>query len=292
MSAGERSAPTWVGLLFLSPYAVLCGMFLLAPLCYGLLISGTRWEMLTAAPPAFVGLANYREALHDEYFWKALWATTRFVVLAVPLTVGLAVGLAAGLLALPGRAQMGARAAVFIPTLISISVVGILWRWFFNTEFGLFNAYLAPVGLAVPWLTEPRWAMKAIVLMTLWWTLGGPTLLLLAAMQQIPLHYYEAAALDGAGRLRQFWHITLPLVRPVLLFVVVMTTIAAFQVFGQTFLVTRGGPEHSTRVLVQYIYETAFSRYRMGYAAAMSWLLFGVIALLSAAQALLLWRRQ
>lgn len=292
MKRADRPARTWVGLLFLSPYAVLCGLFLLGPLCYGLLISCTQWEMLSAAPPSFVGLENFREALQDEYFWKALWATVRFVVMAVPLTVGLALVLAAGLLALPGRLQMGARAAVFLPTLISISVVGILWRWFFNTEFGLFNAYLSRIGLAVPWLTEPRWAMKAIVLMTLWWTLGGPTILLLAAMQQIPQYYYEAAAIDGAGRVQQFWHITLPLVRPVLLFVIVMTTIGAFQVFGQTFMVTRGGPEHSTRVLVQYIYETAFSRYRMGYAAAMSWLLFGVIAIFSALQALLLRRNE
>jgi multiple sugar transport system permease protein len=126
--------------------------------------------------------------------------------------------------------------------------------------------------------------MPSIVLMTLWWTVGGSMLVLLAGLQQIPESYYEAAAIDGAGRWAQFRHITLPLLRPVLLFVVLTGLIGAFQVFGQTFMVTRGGPELSTRVMVQYIYETAFNHYRMGYGAAMSWLLFLIIALVAAFQ--------
>jgi multiple sugar transport system permease protein len=163
-------------------------------------------------------------------------------------------------------------------------VAGILWRWFYNSEFGLFNAYLTPLGLKVPWITDARWAMKSIVLMTLWWTVGGPTVALLAGLQNIPAHYHEAAALDGATGGQTFLHVTLPLLRPVLLFVVVLNIIGAFQVFGQTFMITRGGPELSTRSLVQYIYETAFNNYRMGYAAALSWLLFLVIAAFSFAQ--------
>jgi multiple sugar transport system permease protein len=229
-------------------------------------------------------LENYREALKDKYFWMALWATVRFVVMIVPTVICGALLVAAAINALPAKRQSVFRALFFFPTLISISVAGILWRWFFNTEFGLFNAGLANFGMKVPWLSDARWAMKSISLMTFWWTLGGPMVILLAGLNQIPDHYYEAAAIDGANAIQRFFYITIPLLRPVLLFVIVMSVIGSFQVFGQTFMITRGGPEFSTRVLVQYIYETAFSFYRMGYGAAMSWLLFLVIAVFSIIQ--------
>lgn len=272
------------GYLFTLPYLILFCGFLLLPLAYGLGLSFFRWELLSPAPPAFIGLGNYQEAVGSDYFRKALGATFRFVLLAVPLTVGLALLLAVGIEAVPRSRQSFYRAAYFLPTILTISVAGILWRWFFNTEFGLFNAYLAPLGLRVPWLTDATWAMRSVVLMTLWWTVGGPMVVLLAGLQQIPAHYYEAASIDGASAPRRFFHITLPLLRPALLFVLVMNLIGAFQVFGQTFIITRGGPEQSTRVLVQYIYETAFNNYRMGYAAAMSWLLFLLIAVFAFVQ--------
>jgi multiple sugar transport system permease protein len=270
------------GYAFVAPYLVLFSAFLLLPLAYGLVLSLMRWEMLSPAPAHFIGLANYVEALGSAYFHKALWATFRFVAMAVPLTVAGALVAALGIHATGHHGLY--RAAYFLPTLISISVAGILWRWFFNGEFGLFNAYLGVVGVKVPWLTDQRWAMKSIALMTLWWTLGGPMVVLLAGLHHIPQHYYEAASLDGANALQRFRHVTLPQLRPVLLFVMVMNIIGGFQVFGQVFMVTRGGPEFSTRVLVQYIYETAFMNYRMGYGAAMSWLLFAAIALFSFAQ--------
>lgn len=274
----------WSGYGFVLPYLVLFGAFLLWPLAYGLGLSFVRWEMLSPAPARWVGLANYAEALQDPYFWKAMWATFRFVTMAVPLTAGLALAIAAGVNTLPQRRQSFYRAAFFFPTLISISVASLLWRWFYNNQFGLFNAYLGAFGMSIPWTSDPSWAMKSIVFMTLWWTAGGPMVILLAGLQHIPGHYYEAARIDGASTLQQFRYVTLPLLRPVLLFVIVMNIIGSFQVFGQVFLITRGGPEHSTRVAVQYIYETAFTNYRMGYGAAMSWLLFAVIALFSFVQ--------
>ncbi|MBN2312161.1 MAG: sugar ABC transporter permease [Candidatus Hydrogenedentes bacterium] len=272
------------GYLFLLPYLTLFAGFLLVPFVYGLGLSFFRWEMISPAPPKCVGFGNYAEALGSAYFWKALGATFRFVVMSVPLNIGMALIAAVGINAVAARRQALYRAAYFLPLIISISVAGILWRWFYNGEFGLFNALLAPLGLKAPWVSDVRWAMKSLVLMTLWWTAGGPMVILLAGLQHIPRHYYEAAAIDGAGRTRQFLHITLPQLRPVLLFVLVMNVIGGFQVFGQAFLITRGGPEFSTRVLVQYIYETAFTHYRMGYGSAMSWLLFLVIAAFSAAQ--------
>lgn len=279
-----RGLRRWSGYVFALPYLLLFGTFVVQPLLYGLGLSFYRWELLSPAPPQFIGVANYREALGDAYFWKALGATLRFVVMAIPLTIALALLIAVGLQAMPRSRQAFYRAAYFLPTLITISVAGILWRWFYNSEFGLFNAYLGPLGLKIPWITDTHWAMKSIVLMTLWWTIGGPTVVLLAGLQNIPPQYREAAALDGATGGQTFWHVTLPLLRPVLLFVVVLNIIGAFQVFGQTFMITRGGPELSTRSLVQYIYETAFNNYRMGYAAALSWLLFLVIAVFSFAQ--------
>jgi len=272
------------GYLFLLPYLALFGAFLIAPLCYGLGLSFFDWEMISPFPPKFINLGNYEEALKSPYFWRALWATIRFVIMIVPSVVSGALLIAVLINNVSPKRESFFRAAYFFPTIISISVAGILWRWFYNTEFGLFNSYLEHVGIRIHWLSEVKWAMKSIVLMTLWWTLGGAMVVLLAGLKQIPDQYYEAAAIDGAGAFHRFFHITLPLLRPVLLFVIVMSIIASFQVFGQTFMITRGGPELSTRVLVQYIYETAFSNYRMGYGAAMSWLLFLVIAVFSLVQ--------
>lgn len=279
-----RRKQDYSGYLFALPYLLLFGGFVLLPLLYGLVVSFYRLEMLSTHPPQFVGLANFREALADSYFWRAMWATLRFVLLASLPTVCTALLIAVGIQTVPQRRQTFYRAAFYLPTVVTISVAGILWRWFYNSEFGLFNHYLAFLGLKVPWITDASLAMPSLALMTVWWAIGGPVVALLAGLQSISPTYYEAAGLDGATPRQQFWHITLPLLRPVLLFVVVLNVIGAFQVFGQVFMITNGGPELSTRTMVQYIYETAFYNYRMGYAAALSWLLFLVIGLFSAVQ--------
>ncbi len=280
----RKSLARYSGYLFVLPYLALFTVFLLIPLLYGLGLSLYRRELLTSIPARFIGIGNYVEALHDAYFWKALLATFRFVLVATPLTVCAALAIAVVLSRTSGKLQTFLRAAYFAPTILTVSVAGILWRWFYNSEFGLFNAYLGHLGIKAPWLTNNSWALISIALMTLWWTVGGPMVVLLAGIHHIPPQYHEAASLDGADGYRQFLHITLPLLRPVLLFVVVLNIIGSFQVFGQTFMITRGGPEMSTRSLVQYIYETAFNNYRMGYASSLSWLLFLVIAAFSAVQ--------
>jgi multiple sugar transport system permease protein len=280
------------GYAFLLPYLLLFTTFLLLPLGYGLWLSVMRYElvspeMLKQQPPQFVGLDNYREALHDPYFWKALGATFRFVGMTSPLTILLALALALGISTIPDKRQHIYRLAIFVPTMVTISVAGLLWRWLYSTQFGVFNAILLKLHLVerpVPFLTEEQLAMKAIVMMTLWWTVGGPVIILLAGIRQIPDVYYEAAALDGATGWRRLFHITLPLLKPVLLFAVVLNVIGAFQVFGQPYIITSGNPERSTLVLVQYIYVTSFLNFRLGYGAAMSWLLFVLIAAFSVAQ--------
>lgn len=262
----------------MAPYLVLFIVFLIGPMLFGLILSFMRYDMASVQPAEFIGLGNFREALSDDYFWQALGATFRFVILAVPITIPLAVLLAVAVDSTPDRRQSVYRVGIFAPTVITISVVGLMWRWFYVTDVGLFNSLLRPLGIQVEFLGTPWNAMMSIVLMTVWWTVGGPVLILLAGLKQIPRQYYEAAEIDGATGWRAFWTITLPLLRPALLFVVVMNIIGAFQVFGQPFIVTGGGPLNSTRVAMQYIYETAFRNYRLGYGAAMSWLLFVVIA--------------
>lgn len=263
---------------FTAPHFILFAAFILVPLVLGLAMGFFQWELASPLPPRFIGLGNFRELLNDRYFLAAAAATTRFTVLIVPLSLVISLALAVALSALT-RGATFFRAAIYLPTLINVAVVATLWKWFLSTEFGFFNGLLAKLGLApIGWLTDAQFALPSIVLMTLWWTIGGPTIILLAGVQAIPATYYEAARIDGAKAWTQFWHITLPLLRPVLTFVLVMNVIGTFQIFGQTFILTpSGGPSLSTLTLVQYIYQTSFENYRLGYGAAMSGVLLLVI---------------
>jgi multiple sugar transport system permease protein len=274
----------WSGYWFLAPYLALFAVFLLGPVLFGLALSFMHYDLASTEPARFAGLSNFSEAASDPYFRKALGATVKFVLMSVPLTVPLALLLAVAVDSAPPGRQMLYRVGIFAPTVVTISVVGLIWRWFFVRDVGLFAALLAPLGIHIDFLGDPDNAMYAIVITTLWWTVGGPMLILLAGLKQIPAQYYEAAAIDGATGWRAFWQITLPLLRPALLFTLVMNVIGAFQVFGQPFIMTAGGPLLATRVAMQYIYETAFRNYRLGYGAAMSWLLFAVIAVFAVIQ--------
>ncbi|HZZ41536.1 MAG TPA: sugar ABC transporter permease [Tepidisphaeraceae bacterium] len=279
----------FTGYLFLLPYIILFTFFLILPLAYGLWLSFMRYELTSpeaagSHPATFVGLANYREALADSWFRQSFFATLRFVGMTCPATLILSLLIALAISTIPDRRQQIYRLAIFLPTMITISVAGLVWRWFYAPEFGVFNAFLAHFGVKIPWLTDTHWAMKSIVIMTLWWTVGGPVIILLAGIRQIPDAYYEAAAIDGAVGWRRTFHITLPSLRPVLLFVVVLNVIGAFQVFGQPYVITTGLPERSTEVLLMYIYDVSFNNFRLGYGAAMSWILFLVIAIFSLIQ--------
>lgn len=277
--------------LFLVPFAGSFFGFIILPFFVALVLAFVKLDLTSREPASFVGLKNFREALSDQYFWKALWATFYFVVMAVPATVVLATALAVGMHSMTNRrGRHTVRAMLFVPGMLNVAVAAILWQWFYNGEFGLFNHYLEQWGIGrVPWLSSRGMAMPSVMIMTLWWTVGGGAILLLAALQQIPEELWEAAALDGAGPWQRLWRVSLPLIRPVMLFVTILTTIGSFQIFGQPFLMTRGGPELATRGVVQYIYETAFNNYRLGYGAAMSWLLFMIIAVFSLIQVRLIW---
>jgi len=274
----------WGGLIFLAPYALSFTTFILIPIVVAIGLSVMQFDLTSRESIHYVGARNFQEALKDDYFWQAMKATTAFVVLIIPSLLITALGMALGMNGM-SRGRDTVRALLFLPGMFNVAVAAILWQWFYNGEFGLFNFVLKHLGQEPrPWLSQKEYAMPSIVAMSVWWSVGGTSVVLLAALQQIPRQIFEAASLDGAAGRALFSKITLPLMRPVPFFVIVTNTIGAFQVFGQPFLLTRGGPELATRGLVQYIYETAFNNYRLGYGAAMSWLLFGVIAILALLQ--------
>jgi multiple sugar transport system permease protein len=269
----------FVGYVFLFPYALVFLTFIVLPFIVSLVLAFSEYDLTSQRGLRFVGFGNFKEALfEDRFFWKAVGATFRYAAMIIPGQVILAMLLALGMEVMT-RGQKTVRALLFLPGLFSIAVTAILWQWFYNEEFGLFSHLLHLIGLSpIPWLSNTTLAMPSIVIMTLWWTVGGSAAVLLAGLQQIPRQLSEAASIDGATPWQTFWSITLPMLKPVLLFMVVMATIGAFQMFTQSLLLTNGGPEQTTRGVVQLIYDTAFADYRLGYGAAISWLLFLMIA--------------
>ena len=265
------------GYLFLAPYAFSFLVFLVLPILVALVLSVMQFDLTATEQIKFIGTQNFTDAWKDDYVKQAMIATARYVLLFVPSLLVLSLAMAVGLNAVK-RGRNLFRGMIFLPGIFTIAVTAILWQFFYNLEFGFFNWVIKQFGgTAVPWLSEKSLAMPSIVLMSLWWLSGGTAVILLASLQQIPTMYHEAAALDGAGSWKTFSKITMPLIKPVLLFTVLTNTIGAFQMFPQASLLTQGGPELSTRGTVQYIYEIAFQQYRLGYAAAISWMLTAVI---------------
>jgi multiple sugar transport system permease protein len=270
--------------LFLAPGLALFLAFRVYPLLDGLYLSFTD-ARLGRSEHSFVGLANYERLLIDTRFHVSLWNTAFYTlastlpILTIPLL--LAVLLDRGI---PLRTLL--RSALFFPFTLSVVTVGLTWLWLLDPVVGPFNYYLKAAGVPVrPWLGDPATAMWAIILTTVWWVTGYYLVIYLAGLQDIPPELHEAAAIDGAGGWRRFWAITLPLLRPVLLFVLVTHVIGSFQVFGQVYILTDGGPGDATRTVVQHLYETAFKNFfHFGSASAMAWVLFAIILGFSALQ--------
>ncbi len=265
------------GYLFLSPYLILVIIFLIYPIFSGLWISLHEWAILGSNKP-FIGLNNYRQLFSDEVFWKSLFNTFYFVLLSTPLLVILGL-LFAVMLNKEIKGRTFFRAAIFMPYLLSISVVGMLWLWLLQPRHGLVSYYLEklPFFPQINWLGDPKYAMPSIVITTVWWTIGFNMVLFLAGLQDISKELIDASKIDGTNAFQEFWYITLPLLRRVTLFVVIMQIIRSFQIFGQVYIMTGGGPYGATRVLVQYIYENGFKYWKMGYASAMAYVLLLII---------------
>jgi multiple sugar transport system permease protein len=269
-------------LLFLAPFLLVFGTFLLYPIGYGFYISLTKWNLLK--PPVYVGLDNYRNLLHDNLFRTSLKNTLFFVGLNVPLSIVLPLLLAV-LVDPPIFGRTFFRSAFTTPLMMSVTTVSLLWVWFLDPTFGLINRYLNLFGLPDQhWLTEKPWSLVAIVLATVWWQTGFNMVLFLAGLQDISQDLYDAAKVDGAGSWSLFWNITIPGLRATLLFVTATTIIGSFRVFGQVYVMTNGGPADASRTIVYHIYQTGFQNFRMGGASAAAWALFLIVAVFTLIQ--------
>lgn len=270
------------GLAFVGPFLLVYALFLVWPLLLGIRMSFTD-DNITGNGGEFIGFGNYAEALQDPGMWSSLGNTVVFTVLStVPLVL---FGLVLALLAHHLRVvEWLWRLSWFAPYLLPSGVVGLLWLWIiYPSDFGFADQLLATVGLHpdIGWLTDERYAMLSIVLTTVWWTVGFNFLLYLAALQAIPQHLYEAAELDGAGPLHRLWHITLPMLRRTTGVVVILQLLASLKIFDQVYIMTQGGPDDSTRPILQYVYQQGFTGYRTGYASAVSYIFFALIVLVS-----------
>ncbi|UCF18605.1 MAG: sugar ABC transporter permease, partial [Gemmatimonadota bacterium] len=247
------------------------------------------WNLLEDAKP-LVGLRHYIELAGDGLFWNAA-KNTALYSLYVPLTMACALGVALLLnRSIKGVALL--RAVFFLPYITSFVAISIVWQWLYEPDFGLFNWLLSRIGLGpFPWLNSPSTALLALIIMAVWIHIGFQMVIFLAGLQAIPNEYYEAAAIDGAGPWRRFRRITLPLLRPTTFFVLVTSIIGSFQVFTFVYVMTEGGPLHATDVIVYHIYQNAWQFLRMGYASAMSWVLFAVIFAITLLQFRLLGRK-
>jgi multiple sugar transport system permease protein len=281
---GTPGGPAWVPYLYLLPHAVLFLVFIVYPVGFGVYVSLHRWNILSDVQ-RYVGLDFYVRLFTPgtsqfAFFWKTMGNTALFTLMTVPTLIGSALALALLLeKPIPGRAIF--RAIFFLPTILAVSVMGLLWRWMFENRTGLVNILLDlfPFTQQFPFLTNVGWAWVPIVVGTIWWTVGFNMILYGAALAAIPRVYYEAAAIDGANAWERFRHITWPQLNPVTLFALVTTTIASFQLFGQSHVITAGGPLRTTQSVMMYITEEAFTNFQFASAAAMS-VTFGVLLLL------------
>ncbi len=274
-----------VGWSFILPLLIIYTIFLLWPILLGLRMSLFNWSLIGSGTNEFLGFGNYAEALRDPNFWSSLWNTIVFTVISTPILVVLSLALSLMVNSVSQRVQWIYRLVFFAPYTLSVTVMALIWSWMFEPGFGLLNGALTSLGLpSVNWLTQPGVAMLSIVLVTIWWTLGFNFLLYLAGLQQLSKEVYEASALDGASWWSQTRYITIPLLNRQTLLIVVLQIIASLQLFGQTYLLTSGGPAFSTRPVIEYIYDSGFTNFRVGFASATSYLFFILILVISLSQ--------
>ena len=266
---------------FLLPYGLLFATFLLIPLVYGFWISMHKWQLLGHTAP-FVGAGNYRDILKDDLFRIAVVRTALFVLMTVPVGNALSLALASGLNQ-NFRTTSLLKVVFYLPVVLSVSVVALLWRWMYDASSGLINRTL---DISVPWLASTTLALPSFALLSVWWGVGGNMLVYLAALKGVPKELNEAAALDGSEGMHRFRQITLPVIRPALAFGVVMSVIGASQVFGQIYIITNGGggPAYSTMSVILYMYQQGFSNYQLGYASAVAYTLFAMVLVVTFAR--------
>lgn len=280
----KRSLVAWV---FVGPALVVLGVFFGLPVFAALLLSLTDFDLYALADwrnLRFVGFGNYIELLQTPLFWKSLGNTFYFVIVGVPLSIGVSLGAALLLNAPVARFRAFFRTALFAPVVTTLVAVAVIWRYLFHSSYGLVNWALGHVGIApIDWLGDPQWAMPTIILLAVWKNFGYNMVIFLAGLQAIPQDLYEAARIDGASRRRQFWHITLPMLGPVLMVVGVITVAGYFQLFAEPYVMTRGDPLQSTVSVLYFMFEEGFHWWNLGRASAVAFLLFLIILGITAA---------
>jgi multiple sugar transport system permease protein len=268
------------GYLFMAPAVLGFLLFTLLPMLASLWLGFTEYDLLSA--PQWIGLGNYTTMFADPFFWQSLRVTAVYALFSLPLGLAAALGIA---LLMNQRVPAIAfwRTIYVVPSVISGVAVAVLWRWLFNPEFGLVNLLLGLLGVKGPnWLGSADWALPSLIIMGLW-GIGGSMLIYLAGLQGIPTDLYEAVGIDGGAAWTKFRHVTLPLLSPVILFNLVVGLIGAFQYFTEAYVLTKGGPENATLFYTLYLYRNAFNYFQMGYAAALAWMLFLLVLVLTLA---------
>ena len=280
-SSGKRLRKQLPNYLFILPHYLFFFVFLLYPIFRGIEISLFDWKIMLQ-DQKFIGFANYEALMHDKIFHEVLANTGYFTVLTVIMNVVLAL-LVATALKQSFHGSHFLRVLFYAPAILSVSVLGIIGIRIWDTQLGIVNYFLTTLlGLPrVSWLGAPSLVIPALSLTTVWWTFGFPMLVFLAGLQNIPEALYEAAKIDGAGRIQTFRHVTIPLIMPTMLFVVVTQFIAHMQVFAQPYIITGGGPGNASRTVVMYLYETAWKFFRFGYASAISVVLAGIMIIVT-----------
>ncbi len=268
--------------LFLAPYLLIFVAFRFGPSLAGLGLSFFKWGIV--GNPSWRGLANYKRLFVDPMFWVAFRNTMLFLLYTVPpLVVGSL--LIAVLLNQKLRFKNAVRTLAIIPYILIPAVVGVIWNWLYDSNFGILNYYIKGAGFApIEWLTSEKWALISVSIVVIWSYIGYDVVLFLAGLQGIPAELYEAARIDGASSRAIFFRITLPLLKPIASMVITLTLINAIQIFDQVFVMTNGGPGTSTLTLVQYLYGTAFQNFNLGYGATLGTAILVILVVLIALQ--------
>lgn len=266
--------------VLISPWIIGFLAFVFGPMMYSGYLSLTKWNLL--ARPQFIGMGNYQQLVHDPLFWQSLKVTTIYAVVSVPLGLAFALFLAV-LLNQRVRGLSVFRTILYLPSVVSGVAVSVVFMWVFNPSFGIVNSILGYFGIKGPgWIESPAWALPAMILMSLW-SVGGAMIIFLAGLQNVPPELHEAAQMDGAGMARRFFRITIPLLTPTILFNLILSIINQFQIFTQAYVMTNGGPLNATLFYVFYLWQNAFQYLNMGYAAAMAWILFLIVLVVTVA---------
>ena len=267
--------------LFITPAMIVLGLFFLLPVIAALVLSVTDYDLYALADIRnlrFVALQNYWSLLQRPLFWSALGHTVYFVVVGVPLSLMASLGAAMLLNSPLARFKPFFRTALFAPVVTTVVAVAVIWRYLFNTKYGLINYVLDNIGLpTVDWLGDPHWAMPTIILFAVWKNFGYNMIIFMAGLQAIPGDLYEAARIDGASAMAQFRHITLPMLKPTMVMVSILTVSGYFQLFAEPYVMTEGGPLQSTTSVLYLMYEEGFKWWNLGSASAVAFILFVIM---------------